>query len=51
MIMEERLRQTEAALDVYDARKRRRDIYQRIVGQFFSTGDGVPHKPPLRPTD
>ena len=44
MIMEERLRQTEAALDVYDARKRRRDIYQRIVGQFFSTGDGVPHR-------
>ena len=44
MIMEERLRQTEAALDVYDARKRRRDIYQRIVRQFFSTGDGAPHR-------
>ena len=43
MIMEERLRQREADLDAYDARKRRREIGHRIVRHFFSAADGAPH--------
>ncbi|HUH15084.1 MAG TPA: cyclic nucleotide-binding domain-containing protein [Gaiellaceae bacterium] len=42
LIMEERLRQGEADLDAYDARKRRRDIGHRIVRHFFSAADGAP---------
>jgi CRP-like cAMP-binding protein/tetratricopeptide (TPR) repeat protein len=43
VLMEQRLRQTEAHLAAYDAQPQRREIRRRIVRHFFSSADGAPY--------